>query len=148
MAPVSALAILLLLTPSVAFFSHIAPPHTLVGGAFDTSRALSTTSASSSPLKALTNVDDNGSLSTRRGFISASSLGAFSTLVSAPILGAVLVPLPTSAVGPVKVPLQVVSYTAAPCPKDRPIPGEKAMKGMRGLCVTVKADVTEVRRIK
>ena len=52
-------------------------------------------------------------------------------------------PLPAYAVGPIKVPLKVTSYTAAPCPKDRPIPGEKAMKGMRGLCVTVEAEVTE-----
>ncbi|GMH59633.1 hypothetical protein TrRE_jg8076 [Triparma retinervis] len=43
------------------------------------------------------------------------------------------------AVGPVKIPLNVVSYSAKPCPKDKPIPGEKAMKGMRGLCVTVEA---------
>lgn len=29
------------------------------------------------------------------------------------------------------------------CPPSRPIPGEKAMKGMRGLCVTVQAKLTE-----
>ena len=45
-----------------------------------------------------------------------------------------------------KVPLSVTSYTASPCPKDRPIPGEKAMKGMRGLCVNVKATVTEATK--
>eukprot|EP00549_Striatella_unipunctata_P020457 CAMPEP_0118704504 /NCGR_PEP_ID=MMETSP0800-20121206/19275_1 /TAXON_ID=210618 ORGANISM="Striatella unipunctata, Strain CCMP2910" /NCGR_SAMPLE_ID=MMETSP0800 /ASSEMBLY_ACC=CAM_ASM_000638 /LENGTH=171 /DNA_ID=CAMNT_0006606407 /DNA_START=189 /DNA_END=704 /DNA_ORIENTATION=- len=34
-------------------------------------------------------------------------------------------------------------YTAQPCPKNRPIPGEKAMKGMRGLCVTVNAELVD-----
>jgi hypothetical protein len=34
-------------------------------------------------------------------------------------------------------------YTAKPCPPDKPIPGEKAMKGLRGLCVTVQADLAE-----
>lgn len=50
-------------------------------------------------------------------------------------------PLPASAVGPVKIDLLNPVYSAAPCPPSRPIPGEKAMKGMRGLCVTVKADL-------
>ncbi len=36
--------------------------------------------------------------------------------------------------------LKPLSYSAIPCPKDRPIPGEKAMKGMRGLLVTVDAE--------
>ena len=39
-------------------------------------------------------------------------------------------PEPASAVGPVKINLLNPTYTAIPCPKDKPIPGEKAMKGM------------------
>jgi hypothetical protein len=56
--------------------------------------------------------------------------------------------LPTSggvanAVGPIKIGIINPTYTASPCPKDKPIPGEKAMKGMRGLCVRVKAELAE-----
>lgn len=47
------------------------------------------------------------------------------------------------AIGPVKLTLINPTYSARICPKDRPIPGEKAMKGMRGLCVTVDADLKE-----
>lgn len=55
-----------------------------------------------------------------------------------------ITPVPSAeAVGPVKIPLKVVSYSAKPCPKDKPIPGEKAMKGMRGLCVTVEATLDD-----
>jgi hypothetical protein len=43
------------------------------------------------------------------------------------------------AVGPIKLTLIPTKYTAVVCPPDRPIPGEKAMIGMRGLCVTVEA---------
>jgi len=50
-------------------------------------------------------------------------------------------PRPASAIGPVKVKLVNEVYSAVDCPKDKPIPGEKAMKGMRGMCVTVSADV-------
>lgn len=53
-------------------------------------------------------------------------------------------PPQAEAIGPVKLKLDVKDYSARICPPDRPIPGEKAMKGMRGLCVTVKADVLEV----
>lgn len=76
----------------------------------------------------------------------ATSLG----LVSGTVVGSgentrpvVLVP-PVQAVGPVKINLLNPTYTAIPCPKDRPIPGEKAMKGMRGLCVTVEVDLEEL----
>jgi len=48
-----------------------------------------------------------------------------------------------NAIGPVKINLLNPTYTAIPCPKDKPIPGEKAMKGMRGLCVTVNVDLEE-----
>lgn len=47
------------------------------------------------------------------------------------------------AVGPVKLTLVNPVYSARPCPPEKPIPGEKAMKGMRGLCVTVDVDLKE-----
>jgi hypothetical protein len=50
---------------------------------------------------------------------------------------------PADAVGPIKLALDPKSYKAAPCPPSKPIPGEKAMFGMRGLCVTVQADLLE-----
>jgi len=52
-------------------------------------------------------------------------------------------PPAANAIGPVKINLLNPTYTAIPCPKDKPIPGEKAMKGMRGLCVTVNVDLEE-----
>jgi hypothetical protein len=64
--------------------------------------------------------------------------------VSAACSGALLAnsnPKPAQAIGPVKINLINPTYTAIPCPKDKPIPGEKAMKGMKGLCVTVKVDL-------
>mmetsp|Transcript_28716 Transcript_28716/g.42575 ORF Transcript_28716/g.42575 Transcript_28716/m.42575 type:complete len:261 (-) Transcript_28716:148-930(-) len=67
-------------------------------------------------------------------FLVPSLLTAATTITS---------PQPANAIGPVKLKLQVKSYTAKICPPDRPIPGEKAMKGMKGLCVTVIADVLE-----
>jgi hypothetical protein len=48
-----------------------------------------------------------------------------------------------NAVGPIKINILNPTYTASPCPKDKPIPGEKAMKGMRGLCVQVKGELEE-----
>jgi hypothetical protein len=50
-------------------------------------------------------------------------------------------PQPAQAIGPVKINLLNPTYSAVVCPKDRPIPGEKAMQGMRGLCVTVNVDL-------
>jgi hypothetical protein len=50
-------------------------------------------------------------------------------------------PQPAQAIGPVKVNLLNPRYKASPCPPDKPIPGEKAMKGMRGLCVNVEVDL-------
>lgn len=52
-------------------------------------------------------------------------------------------PRPAEAIGPVKIALKPTKYKAAPCPPNKPIPGEKAMFGMRGLCVTVEADMIE-----
>lgn len=51
--------------------------------------------------------------------------------------------LPAQAIGPVKIALKPTKYSAVICPPDRPIPGEKAMVGMKGLCVTVEADMQD-----
>lgn len=59
------------------------------------------------------------------------------------VLSSLFRPPPAHAVGPVKITLLNPTYTAIPCPRDRPIPGEKAMKGMRGLCVTVNVELEE-----
>jgi len=50
-------------------------------------------------------------------------------------------PEDASAIGPVRIDLLNPTYSAVPCPRDKPIPGEKAMKGMKGLCVTVAVDL-------
>jgi len=84
-------------------------------------------------------VDEATSNGTRRSFLGQSvalSLGALTASQLTPSTGG-----PAEAVGPVKINLKNPQYSAAPCPPSRPIPGEKAMKGMRGLCVTVKADL-------
>jgi hypothetical protein len=89
------------------------------------------------------------SSSSRRDFLGVSLFGMPATAVAltgtTASIGGILLgtPPPAHAVGPVKINLLKPIYTAAPCPKDRPIPGEKAMKGMRGLCVTVNADLEE-----
>jgi len=78
--------------------------------------------------------------SNRRTFVANSAsiitLGTITASNLTPQLGG-----EANAVGPVKVMLKNPVYTAKACPKDRPIPGQKAMQGMRGLCVTVKADL-------
>ena len=81
------------------------------------------------------------SSSDRRGFLSKAasiSFGIVSASKLTPQNGG-----QAEAVGPVKVNLLDPIYSARICPKDKPIPGEKAMKGMRGLCVTVKATLEE-----
>lgn len=89
------------------------------------------------------------SSSSRRGFVSKSIAFALGTTTASLVntnsmnnnnlsTGGV-----ANAVGPIKISLVNPTYTAAPCPKDKPIPGEKAMKGMRGLCVQVKAELAE-----
>lgn len=50
---------------------------------------------------------------------------------------------PAEAVGPVKIMMKPKTYVARTCPPSRPIPGQKAMAGMRGLCVTVEAELEE-----
>jgi hypothetical protein len=64
------------------------------------------------------------------------------TATSVAIVGAK--PEPSAAIGPVKIDLVKPTYSAVPCPKDKPIPGEKAMKGLKGLCVTVDVDLDSV----
>jgi hypothetical protein len=75
----------------------------------------------------------------RRGFLKTVSFLGIAGAASVTVA-----PEEAQAVGPVKLKLKVKNYSAKICPKDRPIPGEKAMKGMRGLCVTVNADVEDV----
>lgn len=88
--------------------------------------------------------------------------GVITTVASAGLL--VSNPAPASAIGPVKIDLTNPVYSAVPCPRDKPIPGEKAMKGknfsvshdmddnnilltfylplgLKGLCVTVDVDL-------
>jgi hypothetical protein len=66
-------------------------------------------------------------------------VGILGTAAMTSIIGAA--PQEAQAIGPVKINLLNPTYSAKPCPKDKPIPGEKAMKGMRGLCVTVTVDL-------
>lgn len=77
-------------------------------------------------------------LVSRRSFLvsTASVTGTVATIIGG-------VPDKADAVGPVKIALIPTKYSAVICPKDKPIPGEKAMVGMKGLCVTVEADMNE-----
>jgi hypothetical protein len=52
-------------------------------------------------------------------------------------------PQPAGAIGPIKINLLNPTYSAIPCPKDKPVPGEKAMMGMKPMCVTVDVDLEE-----
>ncbi|GAX22596.1 hypothetical protein FisN_14Hh229 [Fistulifera solaris] len=56
---------------------------------------------------------------------------------------AFLTPLAAQAIGPVRISLTPTSYIARTCPPNKPIPGQKAMQGMRGLCVTVQATLND-----
>lgn len=96
-----------------------------------------------------TNDDNmNGGLSRRDLFTTAASTAVTAASVAGIINSGGLVspmqPAPANAIGPVKINLLNPKYTAIPCPKDRPIPGEKAMKGMKGLCVTVDVDLEDI----
>mmetsp|Transcript_28088 Transcript_28088/g.39493 ORF Transcript_28088/g.39493 Transcript_28088/m.39493 type:complete len:257 (-) Transcript_28088:192-962(-) len=101
--------------------------------------AKTTTTTSLAATTTNTNGEDSTSVASRRSFLSTSAATAAATIA----FGLATPPQPAEAVGPVRVDLTNPKYSAAPCPKDRPIPGEKAMKGMRGLCVTVEADLKE-----
>lgn len=90
----------------------------------------------------------SSSSTSRRGFVSKSVAFALGTTTASLVsTGQINGNLSTggvaNAVGPVKIEIKNPTYIAAPCPKDKPIPGEKAMKGMRGLCVQVKAELAE-----
>jgi hypothetical protein len=79
---------------------------------------------------------------TRRSFMASSILtgGGGAVLCAVATAAAAIGGTPVAhAVGPIKLTLIPTKYTAVACPPDRPIPGEKAMIGMRGLCVTVEA---------
>lgn len=76
----------------------------------------------------------------RRSFL-ATSAAVGAAALSAPAIQPVA---PANAIGPVKLDLKNPTYFAEPCPPSKPIPGEKAMKGLRGLCVTVKAELGEI----
>jgi len=79
--------------------------------------------------------------SSRRAFFSkASSIASAATFLSSVTAES----LPASAIGPTRIDIVNPIYNAAPCPPSRPIPGEKAMKGMRGLCVTVSAELKDL----
>jgi|Transcript_12318 hypothetical protein len=97
-------------------------------------------------LQMMASSGSNTSNSSRRRFVSQSVAFGLGT-VTASTLSTSLTPNVNNgvanAVGPVKIDVVNPTYTAAPCPKDKPIPGEKAMKGMRGLCVQVKAELAE-----
>ena len=86
-------------------------------------------------------IDSVVSTSDRRAFLAKTAslvtIGTLSSTTIAPVE-------PAQAVGPVKISLANPIYSATICPPDRPIPGEKAMKGMKGLCVTVKADLLDI----
>jgi hypothetical protein len=76
--------------------------------------------------------DDETGASSRRTFLGTVAVSAAT---------AVLSPKRAIAIGPVTLALRPNKYAARLCPPDKPIPGEKAMLGMRGLCVTVDADL-------
>jgi len=77
------------------------------------------------------------------GVVTSGIVGGNLNLLRSPVGGGGGGVQVANAIGPVKINLLNPTYTAIPCPKDRPIPGEKAMKGMRGLCVTVNVDLEE-----
>ena len=77
-------------------------------------------------------------VSRRQVFTNIATAATSAVIVSSV---ATATPAPANAVGPTKINLLNPTYTAVTCPKDKPIPGEKAMKGMKGLCVTVNVDL-------
>ena len=77
----------------------------------------------------------------RRTFL--TSLVTSAATVAIPSSFLLLHASPAMAIGPVKIALSPLSYVARPCPPSKPIPGQMAMRGMRGLCVTVQATLSE-----
>lgn len=92
--------------------------------------------------------DENAGLSRRDVFATVASTAITASSVARILtsggLDLISQPEPANAIGPVKINLMNPKYSAIPCPKDKPIPGEKAMKGMKGLCVTVDVDLEEI----
>ena len=103
-------------------------------------------SSSTSKPKATTTSSNSNEISRQRFFSKTVQTVATAVTTTASVAAVVGVVQPKSvnAIGPVKINLLNPTYTAIPCPKDRPIPGEKAMKGMRGLCVTVAVDLEDL----
>ena len=96
-------------------------------------------------LQAMNTDDKNNGLSRRDVFATVASTAITASSVAGILGGSPLSqPEPANAIGPVKINLLNPKYSAIPCPKDKPIPGEKAMKGMKGLCVTVDVDLEEL----
>jgi len=131
-------------TASAALFLFLAATSTNVAafqqpaGYYRTSIALKASESNNS--------NSNSAELSRRNVFAKAVSGAVTAASVAGILESgseLLRPEPASAIGPVKINLLNPTYTAIPCPKDKPIPGEKAMKGMRGLCVTVDVDLEE-----
>mmetsp|Transcript_55875 Transcript_55875/g.67353 ORF Transcript_55875/g.67353 Transcript_55875/m.67353 type:complete len:265 (+) Transcript_55875:58-852(+) len=79
----------------------------------------------------------------RRSFFTQISGNALVSISTVAAITTTAAPQNAQAIGPVKVLLSNPVYTAGPCPPSKPIPGEKAMKGMRGLCVVVSADLKD-----
>jgi hypothetical protein len=101
---------------------------------------------------ATANIDDNHLPQSQQQYLSrreifSKTTNTVATVTAATVLGTTTAtfsnPQPASAVGPTKINLLNPTYTAIPCPRDKPIPGEKAMKGMKGLCVTVNVDLED-----
>lgn len=86
--------------------------------------------------------DDSSMTANRRDFL-VQVMTTSTAIVAAAATSASLPPQPAQAIGPVRLSLTPTSYIAKTCPPNKPIPGEKAMKGMRGLCVTVQATLDD-----
>ena len=96
-------------------------------------------------LQAVNTDGNNNGLSRRDVFATVASTAITASSVAGILGGSpISQPEPANAIGPVKINLLNPKYSAIPCPKDKPIPGEKAMKGMKGLCVTVDVDLEDL----
>ena len=100
------------------------------------------TRQSANTLQVIPENESNEIGASRRDFLSAVPTTA-ALIATAGFATANQSPEPAEAIGPIKINLLNPTYRASPCPKDKPIPGEKAMKGLRGLCVTVDVDLEE-----
>jgi hypothetical protein len=103
-----------------------------------TASATTATTLFSSQSHSVNDYDDH---SGRRAFLTVAAAGI--GIATGAGITLIVPPPAANAVGPVKVDLIIKNYSAVICPPDRPIPGEKAMLGMRGLCVTCVAELAE-----